>query len=1022
MAGGAVVPTLLTLDSTPSSSASGDSLYPVCSGNGTLVVFISTADNLVENDANGGLSDVFAADLVSDTIRLVSVSTAGVAGNGPSRSPTVSRDGRWIAFVSAASDLVSGDTNGVADIFVRDLVAGVTRCVSCTPEGVFGNDISEAPMISAEGRFVAFETRATNLDTNDLSAAWDVYLKDLTLGTQRRISAPSRSPALRARPSAEATGAVLSDDGEAIAFSSAALNLAPGLLAGTAVVTNDLYVLRAPAATNRMVDLLSEANLVSADRVASRHPALSADGRYLAALRIGSNTNRIPSGFYRVDLESGDLVRVDDGLRGQTAADPSDLVGPLLSADGGTVIFETRVQPDPTPSGVLHLPVVYAWEAISKTARRVSSGGRRQPEASDPSDLPWGQLLGASRDGEYVAFRGGNTNEPYGAATNQIQIRQRSTGELRRVSRRANGDALGSTSFPSVSFSDDGRHMSFQSDDPQVVTGDRNRAWDVFVYDWDSDTIRLISRALPSKPSRTGMGRATLGRQGQALSQDARWLVYASSVDGSVILPDANQVADVFVRDLVTGSNRLVSANADRTATGNGPSRDGAISANGRFVAFASFASDLVAGDTNRQDDVFVHDLEQATTVLVSRRSDDGPSRRASRTPVISADGRWIAFECDDSLVSIDFNGTTDIYLYDSLNQSVRLVSETGNGSTSGVSGGIGRASGRPTFSPDGQWLVYQTLARELPPASVTQETRVLARHLPTWNQEEWGSAPLSPLATALISDSFPLVTFSVDGRYAAGMELGSSLASGGRVFLREVATGKRIVVATNGWPGTVTAGGTKVVLTYRPEEETAGPTQVALWDRGTENLRPISQNGLGEPGNGDSRRPRLTSDGRFVVFTSRASNLVDGDTNQLADIFIRDLVAGTTVRFGGGSLSVEPFLGADDRTVVFTSAAREFATGDFNADMDLFVARLPGPESGFRVTEIRRSGTGFATLLWAVRDRQTYAVEATDDLDSPWRTLPVEVRVENGQATAEDTSTGLVTRRFYRIREIPAP
>ncbi|MCC7377324.1 MAG: PD40 domain-containing protein [Verrucomicrobiales bacterium] len=1013
---------MLTLEPAPSQTAAGHSLEPILSGDGSTLVFTSTADNLVENDDNGSLSDVFAFDFTTATTRLVSVDLEGAAGNRPSRSPAVSRDGRWVVFVSAASDLVVGDTNGVADVFVRDLKDGVTRCVSCTSDGELGNGESGAPTISADGRFVAFESRATNLGTNDVSVAWDVYLKDLVAGTLRRASAPSVHPALRTRPSGDATGAVLSDDGATLAFTSSALNLAPGLVVGAVVVTNDLYFLRPPSTTNQMVDLVTESFLASTDRIASRQPALSADGRYLAALRIGSNTNRAPSGFFRIDLDTGELVRVDAALRTLVPADPSDLVGPLISADGETVIFEVRAPPYVTPSSIPHLPIVYAWEAGSGKTTRVSSGGRRLPDSLDRSDLPWGQLLGASRNGEFVAYRGGNTNEPSGSRTNQIQIRRRSTGELRRVSRRPNGDPWENTSFPSVSFSDDGRRMAFQADDPSCVPDDRNRAWDVLVYDWDADAVQLVSKASAAKPVRTGVGRTTLGRQGQVLSRDGRWLVYASSLDGSLILPDTNRAPDVFVRDLVTGSNRLVSVNADLAATANGPSRDGAISADGRVVAFVSFADNLVTGDTNRQDDVFVRDLERGTTVLASRREDGTFSNRSSRAPVVSPDGHWIAFESDDRLASNDLNDATDVYLYDSLSGKVRLVSETGTGPAPGETFGTVLASKGPVFSPDGQWLVYQTKAYGLPPASLTPGSRVLARHLATWEQESWFPIDPTPALTTQRPGTYPIAVFSADSRFAAVGGLGLVFVSSGRVLLRELASGQTVEVATNAWLGSVAVDGRRMVLRYRPGGDSSGPTQVGLWDRGTGQVRPLSQGTDGAPGNGDSREPWLSSDGRFAVFASRASNLVEGDANGASDIFVLDQTLGTTVRIGGSSLTADPVLGADDRTLVFVSAAREFAAPDLNADLDLFVVRLPGPESDFRVTEIRRGGAGSVTLLWAARDRQTYVVEATGNLESPWQVLATEVRVAGGQATAEDMTAGAADRRFYRIRETPAP
>ena len=151
------------------------------------MAFASIASNLVPGDTNG-TDDVFVRDLRSGTTERVSVATDGSQGNSYSESPAISADGRYVAFVSGASNLVPGDTNDFEDVFVRDRQSGTTQRVNVATDGTEANDGSFSPAISADGRYVAFESYGSNLvpgDTNDLG---DVFVRDLRSGTTQRVS------------------------------------------------------------------------------------------------------------------------------------------------------------------------------------------------------------------------------------------------------------------------------------------------------------------------------------------------------------------------------------------------------------------------------------------------------------------------------------------------------------------------------------------------------------------------------------------------------------------------------------------------------------------------------------------------------------------------------------------------------------------------------------------------------------------------------------------------------------------
>ena len=147
----------------------GRSCCPSISADGRFVAFASEASNLVPGDTNGAW-DVFVYDRQTGEITRVSVASDGAQGNGDSGGPAISADGRFVAFYSSASNLVPGDTNGVEDVFVHDRLTGQTTRVSVASDGAQGNDLSWQPSISADGRFVAFASRASNLVPGDTMA------------------------------------------------------------------------------------------------------------------------------------------------------------------------------------------------------------------------------------------------------------------------------------------------------------------------------------------------------------------------------------------------------------------------------------------------------------------------------------------------------------------------------------------------------------------------------------------------------------------------------------------------------------------------------------------------------------------------------------------------------------------------------------------------------------------------------------------------------------------------------------
>lgn len=227
--------------------ANSESIYSVISGNGRYVAFQSFASNLVANDTNG-LDDVFVRDREKGTTLRISVAENGDQGiGGRSDLPAISDNGQVVAFLSDATNLVSNDTNGHTDIFVRDLAAGTTTRVSVSAKGAQANNINYMPAISANGRFVAFVSEATNLVPSDTSDAFDVFVYDRAIAKLERVSIATNDT----QANFSSYAPVLSADGRLVAFWSDASNLVPN----NTNAKSDIFVRDRIAGTTRRVSL-----------------------------------------------------------------------------------------------------------------------------------------------------------------------------------------------------------------------------------------------------------------------------------------------------------------------------------------------------------------------------------------------------------------------------------------------------------------------------------------------------------------------------------------------------------------------------------------------------------------------------------------------------------------------------------------------------------------------------------------------------------------------------------------------
>jgi Tol biopolymer transport system component len=218
------------------------------------------------------------------------------------------------------------------------------------------------------------------------------------------------------------------------------------------------------------------------------------------------------------------------------------------------------------------------------------------------------------------------------------------------VNRDGNGNNLDCSSF---NASGDGQLVAFASLDGNLVAGDLNNAYDVFVRNLADGTTELISQALPEPTPATPLAISSV--QPGAISADGRYLAF-TSLAANLVSNDSNATHDVFVRDLVNGTNVLVSVNTNGTS-GNDVSQFPVLSADGRFVAFVSRATDLTPNVTNSTRKVYLRDLEQNTTILVSVNTNGFGSSGNAFNPFVSADGQWVVYS--STALDMDWRDTS---------------------------------------------------------------------------------------------------------------------------------------------------------------------------------------------------------------------------------------------------------------------------------------------------------------------------------------------------------------------------
>lgn len=387
-----------------------DTTAPVA---GSYVAFGSLASNLVAGDTNN-YEDVFVHDMQTSATTRVSVDSAGVQGNNNSSNPAISADGRYVAFESFASNLVAGDTNGSRDVFVHDRQTGTTTRVSVDSSGNQGNSDSSDSVISGDGRYVAFRSSASNLVAGDTNSSDDIFVYDIQTGATTRVSVDSSGN----QGNGDSDDPAISGDGRYVAFESFADNL----VTGDTNNGGDIFVHDRGTGATTIASVDSSGN--PNDWAAAR-PSISGDGRYVAFQSNATN------------LVTGDTNAMTD-----------------IFVRDRQAILTTRV-------------------SISTNSTESNNG------CWDPS---------ISGDGSKVVFWSSATNLALNDTNNSPDVFMREGGATKWVSNLSNGDNYSYNS----SISRDGGYVAFWSAATNLVAGDTNGIPDIFVRD-TTGTVTLVS-------------------------------------------------------------------------------------------------------------------------------------------------------------------------------------------------------------------------------------------------------------------------------------------------------------------------------------------------------------------------------------------------------------------------------------------------------------------------------------------------------------------------------------------------
>lgn len=709
--------------------------------------------------------------------------------------------------------------------------------------------------LSADGRYALVETSAVNMMPSlaDRNAASDIFLIDTVTDEVIPVSTRLGDPARTA--TGPSSGASMSPDGKWVVFNSDAADIVPGVIDVNGAT--DVFLFNR---VTREVQLVSRATATTTSNGASSHRLFSADGRFVLFLSFSTNlTNHSDSNnledLYLFDSDNGTMTLI------------SAAAGPTLQSGNGGVVF-------------VSMSTDGRYVAFDSTSTNLVAGHTDTNNASD------------------VFY--------YSHPDQTLQLLSRSELSPTSAANLRSANPMIAPDGSSVLFSSQATDLIFS-------LTDNNGASDVFRWRQSGNSLELVSGANGGTTATSNLASLP------ALAcSDSRWSLFAS--EASNLVPgqiDSLADYDYFLRDHLTQSTRLVThVNGLPTTTVTDGASFGGSSADCRYVLFSTVATDVVAGvtDTNFAQDLFLFDRQADASLLVSSRADNAQGTSVDTTATVgysvSADGNWVLYRSTGSDLASgpDFNHNSDVFLRNMSNGSLRPLSRA----TRPVANGANGSARFYGMSRDGNWLLYGTSATNVIGANDPsdfrdfylfgaddQTTTLVSRRFGQRNQAVDGSG---------------LAALSGTGRYAAFSSMSNEVLPG-------ISDGNE-------------------------------STDIYLFDRELETTVLVSrQNGVSVATANDVSIPKFVSDSGAVLFASEATDLVAGqlDSANSLDLFLyqpgtgHNLLVSHAAGQPNAALSADVTaldFSADGRFVLFTSSASTIAPGisDNNNAADLFL------------------------------------------------------------------------------------
>ncbi|MFO0818420.1 MAG: LamG-like jellyroll fold domain-containing protein [Pirellulales bacterium] len=893
---------------TPDGADTGAADSASISDDGRYVLFRSLEGNAITPSAGmTSNSQYFLRDMTTGTTELVSRTAAGQFANRGMGEGRISGDGSTVVFETDADDLDPRDANTASDLFAYDVATRQVRLVTVSADGsaaAGGQPVIGPRPISADGRYVVYHAFETTAVTQNTAFQRNAFLFDRVTQTTTLLSANVDGDS-----GTDGMNVSITANGQWVTFLSGAPELPTGVddsNNNTDVILSDVRNLS--AITHRLVSANAAGNNGGNDHSGQSQypfdfsggfPQATPDGRFVvfegSATDLASGVTDANDGFTAAFGNFRRDVFVRDTLLGQTryvSISPSGTTSgnngsytPVISADGSIVAFESLAD-DLAPGqtdGNRRKDVLVRDLNINVT-ELASVRSPFFPTEIVPPD-GYQSLQAVTPDGRYVLFTALSPElapEIENSSAPNLYLADRTTGAIELVSLLPDGSAAGSVGSASA-ISADGRFVAFWSE--AALNADVDPVGRPQLYRRDLITRTTVMVTVSTNPEQGSVISSFGGEQAVAMSADGRFITWHS--DAGDLIPgfvDNNGAGvDVFVRDMALGVTRLAShAASSLTASGDGTSLSPQISADGSRVAFLTAATNVQAGvtDVNGEGDLAIFSWA------------DGSVRYASVTPAgtstgnlgvvlfdLASGGEFVAFQSRASnLTSINTNDNDTAYRRDLVTGETDLVAIDMEG------GAANSAAWWPSISGDGRVVIFESRATDLVTIPIPQfSTQVYAR-------DYGGATPVTSLVTVRVdgtagaagdssagATSGPMARITDDGRYVAFLSESDELtteyvdANGGfaaDLFLRDLAIG-RTVLASPSNTGTTGA------------------------DAG------IAAGQFGRAGD-----YFIAANKPVVVFDSPAANLVNGDRNGESDLLAFEVVGGGVI---AGSILSDP-------------------------------------------------------------------------------------------------------------------